>query len=93
MWALVIGLPLNKLMIHQAWLKWWQYVIAGCISGTPFALFWVGWGSQLIIVMLVSAALVAGASAIVFWLIVKPAPNKSINNAPSAPDALTRAGY
>jgi hypothetical protein len=78
-WAIIIGFPLSKVMRSKSWSKWWQYFIVGFISGSPFAIFWYGFGLPMMLVMFVTAGIISGVSAIVFWAIINPAPNKKIN--------------
>jgi hypothetical protein len=70
-WALFAGLPLIKLMDRKKWNKWWQYFTVGFVSGTPFAIFWFPFGSSMVLIMFLSAGLVAGFSAITYWLVLR----------------------
>jgi hypothetical protein len=70
-WALFAGLPLIKLMERKKWSKWWQYFTVGFVSGTPFAILWFPFGSSMMFIMFFSAGLVAGVSAITYWLFLR----------------------
>jgi hypothetical protein len=70
-WALFAGLPLIKLMARKKWSKWWQYFTVGFLSGTPFAILWFPFGSSMMFIMFFSAGLVAGVSAITYWLFLR----------------------
>lgn len=67
-WALFAGLPL---MERKKWSKWWQYFTVGFVSGTPFAILWFPFGSSMMFTMFLSAGLVAGVSAITYWLVLR----------------------
>jgi hypothetical protein len=70
-WALFAGLPLIKLMERKKWSKWWQYFTVGFVSGTPFAILWFLFCSSMMFIMFFSAGLVAGVSAITYWLFLR----------------------
>ena len=70
-WALFAVLPLIKLMERKKWSKWWQYFTVGFVSGTPFAILWFPFGSSMMLIMFLSAGLVAGGSAITYWLVLR----------------------